>query len=501
MKKIALLSIFGLVVAIAALATVIVNTGPTSLVPDPILVKASSNPVGLFELALSQDAGETLSSISVVVNNTASSTATTTDLASISVYKDNGDGNFDPTTDLLAGTQTVVNIGSATTVATTSNNSISGGKFFISLSTAVSWSDTVPADSVTVTLPADGIVTSANSPTITAVTTNTITADTTAPSLTSVVAKNTGGTAAKEAGDSVELTFSESTNKPVIDTANVNTVFVLSNGHSFLDGQGNLGGAAWNITGTVLTITLSATGTATTTLPSVEVGDTLTIAGSVIKDLAGNLASGTKTITGSFSSGGEDEEGQLGTHCSNNLINGRLYKIGVNSTVYLAAACRLKPFRGAAVFHARGQKFQNIIILNSLEGLSVSQRPVLPSEGTLVQGSGQTVWFVGPGETRRGFRTAAKFLALEFDFKQVKKISDQDLALLTEGAPIEESENHPSGSLLKCGNSATVFQIISGTRFPFSNANAFLNRGHAWESIANVDCGRFHYLHGAPIDN
>ncbi len=502
-KQIALISILGLMlVFLQAGATVTVSAGPASLVTDPVLVKASSSQVGLFSFTSSQDAGETLSSVKIVINNTASSTASTTDFASVSVYKDNGDGNFSATTDLLSASQSSVNLGSATEVTTGSNNAIDGGKFFVSFATSASWSDAAPADSVTVTFPVNGITTSANSPTVTAATTNTIIADTTGPTLQSAVAKNTGGTTAKESGDSVELAFSETTNKPTINSGNINTVFALNNSHSFLDADGNLGGAAWSIDGKVMTVTLSGTTTPTNTVATVAVGDNATVGGSLIMDLAGNLASGTKTITGSFATTTSSEEPPplTGTKCGNGLINGRLYQVSGSQTVYLAAACRLKAFRGAAVFHARGLKFQNIIKLSSLEGLTVSDKPALPESGALVKGSNATVWFITTDNVRRGFRSAGKFLALGFSFKQVKQISDDDLALISQGGPIEENENHPNGALFKCGNSPLVFQVIGSTRFPFRSANAFLSRGHSWDNIAVVDCGRFHYIHGSAVE-
>ena len=264
-----------------------------------------------------------------------------------------------------------------------------------------------------------------------------------------------------------------------------------------MDGAGKFGGGSWNVAGDLLTLTLSAS----STLPTVDAGDTVTVTGTTVEDLAGNIASGAKTITGSFTvdTGGEDDEPVLKTHCGNGLKNGRLYKVGDDETVYLAAACRLKPFRGAAVFHARGHKFQNIIMLDSLDDITVSDKPVLPAGGTLVQGDDPTVWFITDNNRRRGFRTAAKFFALGFHFGQVKRISDLDLSLIPEDQPIEESESHPSGALVKCGNSAIVFQVIGNSKFPFESADAFQSRGHSFDHIANVDCGRFAYLNGAPI--
>lgn len=488
-------------VAPQAMATVNVTVGPTSLVTSPMVAMNSSDEIGLFSFTLTQNDGESLSSVAVTVNNAGTSTATSTDLGELAVYQDDGDGNFEPGDDDLAGSEADVNIGSATTVTTGSNNSIAvgGTKFFVSLTTDASWSDTAPADSVTATLGASGIVTSSNSPTVTAVTTDTITADVTDPTLSSAVAKNTGGTAVKEAGDSIQLVFSHSTNKPTINDGNVDTVFDLNNSHSFLDGAGDLGSTSWSVDGKTLTIILSAG----TSLPTVAVGDTVTVSGSVVTDLAGNPATGTQTITGSFTEAvvEDDEEGEEGEHgCGNGLINGRLYMVGSETTVYLAAACRLKPFRGAAVFHARGHKFQNIIKLDALPtGATISLKPVLPAEGTLIKGSDKTVWFMDHHGKRRGFVSANVFARLGFSFEQVQTISDSDLSQVATSDNIADENQHPDGALIKCGNSAAVFAVVGGARFPFANAEAFQKRGHAFGHVLNVDCGRFRYLQGAAI--
>ncbi len=595
-------------------AAITVGTAPTSLVTTATNLAASTEKA-VFEFALTGDAAETLSSVAVTVN---SSTATSSDLTSVAVYKDDGDGVFD-SGDAEAGSNTTVNVGSTTTVTTAANNTLTGAKFFVVLKTAAGWSGT---DSVTVTLNANGIVASANSPTTTAVTTAALTApdltgptltsavavnkdgstsgieagdkvvltfgeatnkpaitaaniastlvlnnthswldgvasiggaswneagtvltvvlsggtsvptitagdtvtvtgsvikdaannnatgtatlsgsfgvvDTTGPVLSSVVAKNTGGTDAKEAGDTLELTFGEATNKPVINAANVNTVLVLNNSHSWLDGAGALGTATWSTDGTKLTIAL----TAGTSVPTVAVGDTVTLGGSVIKDAMSNDATGSKAITGSFAGtittpGDEDD---FGKKCTSGIINGKLYK-GEGSTIYLAAGCRLKPFRGSAVFHARGHKFQNILPLPSTTGIEISDKPALPAGGTLVKGTEKTVWFVTEEGKRKGFASENAFKRLGFNFKSVKQISDTDLAFLTADTAIGDNTTHPEGAVIKCTTSATVYMMKGNKKFAFTNPQPYLDRGHTWDAIAIVDCNAFPYAEGSNVN-
>jgi hypothetical protein len=223
----------------------------------------------------------------------------------------------------------------------------------------------------------------------------------------------------------------------------------------------------------------------------------------MIKDAVNNNASGAVAITGSFgpvTTGGDgDNDEDFGKVCAGGIINGRLYKGPEGETVYLAAACRLKPFRGAAVFRARGHKFQDIVTLSSLSGITVSDKPALPSAGTLVQGSDKTVWFVTSNSKRKGFVSETAFKRLGFSFGSVKKIADTDLATMDTDLAVTEDSEHPDGSIIKCGNSSTVFEVKNKARFPFTNADGFLNRGHSWDVIATVDCGRFAYLQGSNV--
>jgi len=96
--------------------------------------------------------------------------------------------------------------------------------------------------------------------------------------------------------DFVLLLFDEPTNKPAIDWSNIDNVFQLSGGHTWLDEFGNIGSALWNAPGDRLMITLSTT----IGPPTVAVGDTITPDGVTVMDLVGNPCVSPIEITGSF---------------------------------------------------------------------------------------------------------------------------------------------------------------------------------------------------------
>jgi hypothetical protein len=119
------------------------------------------------------------------------------------------------------------------------------------------------------------------------------------PTMTSAVADdNSGGGPGIQAGDRVVISFNCATNYP-IGAPNIDTVLQLSDGHTWLDGSGNIGGASWDSYNDTLTITLS-TGNG---VPGVAVGDSVTIpAGTIIAD-GTDVTGSPPSITGGFGSG------------------------------------------------------------------------------------------------------------------------------------------------------------------------------------------------------
>ena len=178
-------------VASLAYAAITVDTQPTEMISSGQTAKALSSDISIAKFAISQDASETLSSVTVTIASVAGG-VTSSEITNLKVYKDEGDGVFGAG-DLVAGTQTTVNIGTATTINTLANNTIGATgtptMFFITLTTSATWSDVTTADAIAISIATDGIVTSANPPTVTALTgANSLIADTSAPA--EIIAKD-----------------------------------------------------------------------------------------------------------------------------------------------------------------------------------------------------------------------------------------------------------------------------------------------------------------------
>jgi hypothetical protein len=91
-----------------------------------------------------------------------------------------------------------------------------------------------------------------------------------APEITSVYASNTGNNAGMGVGDSISIVFNQPTNRAVITGSILNTLLLVSGGHSFGTGIAN-NNIYWNATGEILTINLN-----TITGVTFVVGDSIT---------------------------------------------------------------------------------------------------------------------------------------------------------------------------------------------------------------------------------
>ncbi|MBN2406173.1 MAG: Ig-like domain-containing protein, partial [Elusimicrobia bacterium] len=97
-----------------------------------------------------------------------------------------------------------------------------------------------------------------------------------------------------DSDDRVVITFSEPTNKPTVDSSNINSFLELSGSHSWSDAYGQ-----WNVTGDQLTISFGAKYSSAT----VDTGDTVTVSSLtvVLRDVGvNNICVHSNIITGQF---------------------------------------------------------------------------------------------------------------------------------------------------------------------------------------------------------
>ncbi|PJZ69586.1 hypothetical protein CH373_08720 [Leptospira perolatii] len=112
--------------------------------------------------------------------------------------------------------------------------------------------------------------------------------------LTAVASDNSVSNISVDSDDTVILTFSESTDKPVINSSNIDSILQLSSSHTW----GTISSAVWNAAGDSLTVTFAGSGS------TISVGDTITILGTItdnasVPNTSTNIAA-VNPVAGSF---------------------------------------------------------------------------------------------------------------------------------------------------------------------------------------------------------
>ena len=126
------------------------------------------------------------------------------------------------------------------------------------------------------------------------------------PQLTGAIATDASGLGeGVQAGDTVALIFNGPTNAFTITGAKIDLTVGLNNGHVWVDGSGAIGSAVWSTAvfpNDTLTVTLSAT----TSEPTIAIGDSIALAGGGVRDITGtnNALGSPPLVTGSL---GRDE--------------------------------------------------------------------------------------------------------------------------------------------------------------------------------------------------
>ncbi len=207
-----------------------------------------------------------------------------------------------------------------------------------------------------------------------------------------------------------------------------------------------------------------------------------------------------------------------------NLQNGMLVRVGNSSTVYMVVNCVLRPFTSAAIFHARGKKFQDIRDIKDGDEhhfsigrpvgqgndddttvvtppvtfpvpVSTSTVPSLSSlpEGSIVQVPGNPTVYLVSGGVLKPVTSMQVLNSYKKDLKHLKQISAADLASMQLGSPATFAD----GTLLK-GSNNTIYVVRNGQLFGIPNMKTMSKHGWSAKNVIKVSDGdlRLHQIGG-----
>ena len=193
------------------------------------------------------------------------------------------------------------------------------------------------------------------------------------------------------------------------------------------------------------------------------------------------------------------------------LRNGILVKVQGSSTIYMVVNCVLRPFTSAAIFHAKGKKFQDIQEISSAINLGIGKAigdgddndstiiippsststasSTLPNVSGLPDGSvvklpdSPTIYMVSGGALQP-FTSAITFSLRGKKFSDVKTISQEQFSQMTVGSPV----SLPDGTVVK-GSGKTVFIIQNGQAQAVTSPGALSKRGKSFKDVKKISDG------------
>lgn len=291
----------------------------------------------------------------------------------------------------------------------------------------------------------------------------------------------------------VEFTITTSDTTPPAITLNGSTNITITAGGKYAE----VGATALDLVDGAVTPTVGGQTVLTSTVGTYVVTYTAI-------DIAGNSSSTNRTVViRAASSGGGGGGGSSGggstvtlqspvtptpsTLPSSSLptnteahSNGTLILDG--QTVYLIKDGQRYGFRNEEEYKSHGYNFSQVVPANAADlALPMSTGVVKALEGTLVLDvvDGRTVYMIGSNGTKRGFSSAAIFIALGYKFENLPAINLGDYP---SGSPITSSSApHPDGALVFEGQ--TVWWIKGSQRQGFESAAVFNTYGFSFNKI------------------
>ena len=147
--------------------------------------------------------------------------------------------------------------------------------------------------------------------------------------------------------------------------------------------------------------------------------------------------------------------------------------------VYFIDNGRKRWVTSGGLFKTLGYQWKNVKDKSADYLVSVLDGPVMayPS-GTLVKGSGATVYLIDNGQ-KREFLSSQSFEKLGYKSAKILKIDDNELALYPAGIFIP----YKDGTILRAQENPTVYLIFAGKKQAFISADQFLKSGNQWKNI------------------
>lgn len=164
--------------------------------------------------------------------------------------------------------------------------------------------------------------------------------------------------------------------------------------------------------------------------------------------------------------------------------NGTLVTSPSTKSVFLLENGKKRPIVNAAIFEARGYKWENIITIQDSElNLYSTGDPVNTYlDGTLLKASDGKIYIIADG--KKSYITGPDvFIGLSYNWSDVISVSDAQINLYSNGNDISSTSTHPNGTLVKVTNGTSVYLLEGGQKRGIVNPQIFDANGYRWNKV------------------
>ena len=172
---------------------------------------------------------------------------------------------------------------------------------------------------------------------------------------------------------------------------------------------------------------------------------------------------------------------------------------GTGESVYLYVDDQKRLFPLEEIFLSHGYHWDQIVRVNDdyLDTLPDGP-PMKFREGTLVKGSGDTVYII-EHDQKRPFLSADIFETLGYHWQDIMKVPEITLTTLPNGEPVSLGK-HPDGAVVKSSKVNFAYLLDGGQKCWFPTEQAFLSWGYEWDQIITItDEELCSYPDGPPV--
>jgi hypothetical protein len=164
--------------------------------------------------------------------------------------------------------------------------------------------------------------------------------------------------------------------------------------------------------------------------------------------------------------------------------------------VYFVEKGKTRSIKSAALFELLGFVWSKIRTLADAEiDNYLAGDPMIYPDGSLVKSGQSSTVYLIQNQQLRPILSAEIFESLKYSWSKIRILPQTEIASLAMG----DSARHPDGALLKSQDSPTVYVIKSGQKIPIASAAAFVGAGYKWSDVIALNSNDLNLLYPGTV--